>query len=299
MASQHGLVTLEQLRSLGLNSAAVRRRVEKQLLHRIHRAVYAPIPSALLTRNGLYMAAVLACGAEAVLSHRSAAALLRIRPSAHPRIEVTVPRRAARKHPGLEIHRSTTLTDRDRGSVQRIPCTTVARSLLDLAAVLPQRAIERAMDQAEIEGLFDLRALEAQLAANPHAAGHRLLRAVLAEHCAGSTFTWSELEERFLALVRRAGLPRPSVDFWIVLPDGEPAIRADFVWPEQRLVVETDGRATHSTRGKFERDRHNDHRLLLHGWRPVRFTWLQVTAHSARTAEALSALLALGPAPHS
>ncbi len=139
--------------------------------------------------------------------------------------------------------------------------------------------------------MLDLRALEAQLRANPTKPGAGRLVTVVREHVAGSTFTLSELEERFLELVRRARLPPPEVNQWIILSDGEPAIRADFLWREQRVVVETDGHRSHRTRQAFERNRRNDQRLTLHGWRPLRLTWLQLREEPRRIEAMLGTLV--------
>ncbi len=218
------------------------------------------------------MAAVLACGPGAVLSHRSAAALLGLRPAGGARIDVTVPARSAREHAGIALHRSPTLTPADTTMEKNIPCTTVARTQLDLAEVINRRGVERALDQAEILRVFDLRALDDQLARNPTRSGAARLRSVLAEHYVGSTATWSDFEERFLAFTRAAGLPQPEVNYWIVLDDGGPPIRADFAWPAHRVIVETDGRGTHGTRQAFERDRRKDLRLSAARWRPARVT---------------------------
>ncbi|MGO9499525.1 MAG: hypothetical protein ACLQA5_22865, partial [Solirubrobacteraceae bacterium] len=128
--------------------------------------MYSLVPRELLKREGLYMAAVLACGPEAVLSHRSAAALLELRDWGHTKIEVTVPRRSSRRHDGIKVHRSTTLTDEDVTVVNNIPCTTVHRTLLDLADVVTQRQLERSFDQAEISERLDLTAINDQLARN-------------------------------------------------------------------------------------------------------------------------------------
>ena len=238
------------------------------------------------------MAAVLACGPDAVLSHRSAAALLNLRDHGHTAIEVSVPRRSARRHAGLSVHRSPGLSTRDETTASRgIPCTTPARTLFDLAAVLTPRGLERAFDRAEVLGLLDAGPLRALIARHRRSPGRARLEAVLDGHVAGSTITLSEFEEVLLALVRRAGLPVPRVNEWIVLPDGEPPILADFAWPVQRLVVEADGRRFHQHRRVFDSDRRKDQRLTVHGWRPVRFTWDQVTVHTARTERTLRALL--------
>jgi hypothetical protein len=239
------------------------------------------------------MAAVLACGPGAVLSHRSAAALHGLIRAGGVRIDVTIPARSCREHRGIKLHRSTTLKPSDTTREKNIPCTTVARTQLDLAEVINRRGVERAFDQAEMLESFDLRALEDQLARNPHRRGVPLIRSVLTEHYVGSTLTWNEFEERFLAFARAVGLPRPEVNYWIVLPDGEPAIRADFAWPAQRVVVETDGRGTHGTRQAFERDRRKDLRLAAARWRPMRVTTRRLDAEPALVEATARALLGL------
>ena len=282
---------LRQARGVGFSPATLRKRAGACHLHRIHHAVYSLVPRHLLSREGRWMAAVLACGPGAVLSHRSAAALHALMPSSATRIDVTVPDRSARKHDGIRVHRSTTLTPADTTIENGIPSTTVARTILDLGEVAPRRAVERACDQAEVMQVLDTRALDDQLARNPTRRAARVLRSVLAEHYAGSTVTWSQFEEAFLALVRRAGLPRPEVNYFIVLGDGGPAIRADFVWPAHRVVIETDGHGTHRTRQAFERDRKNDLRLSAAGWRPGRVTWRRMHDEPALVERTLRALL--------
>lgn len=134
---QHLVFSLAQLVELGLTRSGVHKRVEASRLHRIHQAVYSLVPAPCLTREGRWMAAVLACGDGAVLSHRTAAALHELRSTARVKIGVTVPRRSARRHTGVQIHRSITLTDADITTVNGIPCTTVARVFLELGSVLP------------------------------------------------------------------------------------------------------------------------------------------------------------------
>ena len=168
-ARQHGVVSVEQLRKLGLEPSGARKRADRGRLHRIHRGVYALIPRGLLKREGLWMAAVLACGEKAALSHRSGAALQGLRDHGHTTVEVTVPS-SARSRPGITIHRSRTLASSDVIRVKNIPCTTVARTLLDLADVVNRRQLERALDQAEVSNRFDLRALGDQPIATQRAA---------------------------------------------------------------------------------------------------------------------------------
>jgi hypothetical protein len=292
MARQHGVAELSQFVELGFAPATVRKRAASSRLYRIHTAVYSLVPRQLLRREGHWMAAVLACGPGAVLSHRTAAALHVLRGTYRGKIDVTVPGRSRRRRPGIEIHRSTKLAPADLTRIGSIPCTSAARTLLDLAAVLPRRPVERALDQWEQMGGFDLGALDDQLARNPRHRGTRPLRHVLEQHYAGATPTASELEEAFLALCRRIGLPEPGVNQWIDLRDGEAMIRGDFVWPAQRVIVETDGARFHGTAQARERDPRRDQRAVLAGWTPVRTTWRQVMWRPRELEPALLRLLA-------
>jgi hypothetical protein len=288
---QEGVFSLAQLCELGLGARAVHRRAAAGRLHRVHQAVYSIVPPELLSRSGRFMAAVLACGPGAVLSHRSAAELHELLTTDRARIEVTVPRESRPSVDGVQVHRSRTLTPADTTTVDGIPCTTIARTVFDLAAVSPQRRVERALTQGEILGKLDARALEDQLARNATTPAARNLRAALEALRGGPAPTWSEFEERFLALCRRAGVPVPEVNGWVVLDDGEPAIRPDFVWRAQRVVIETDGRRFHSSRWAFESDRHRDQRLTLAGWRVVRVTWRQLSREPRRIEALLVGLL--------
>jgi predicted transcriptional regulator of viral defense system len=292
--TQHGVVALEQLVRLGFSKRSVQSAAALGRLHRAYRGVYALTPCGLLRREGRYMAAVLACGPDAALSHRSAAALLELRAGDQQRIDVSVAGRSTRGHRGISVHRSRTLTAAaDIHLVRGIPCTTVARTLLDLADVIDRRALERAFDQAEIQGVLRTPALEAVLARNSTRRAAQITRSVLEEHYIGSTPTWSELEERFLALLDGACLPRPEINAWVLLSDHGPPLRCDFVWRAQRLVIEADGHRTHRTRQAFERDRRNDRRLVMGGWTPLRITWRQVAREGGELAATVSRLLGL------
>ncbi len=273
---QHLVFSLAQLVDLGLAPSSVRSRCKTNRLHRIHHAVYSLVAAPSLTGPGRYMAAVLACGDGAVLSHRSAAALHELRRTDRARVDVTVPKRSARRHTGVQLHRSTTLTAQDVTTVNGIPCTNVARTLLDLAAVLRRRPVERAFDQAEMERTLNLRAIADQLARNPNHRGAKIVKAILAEHYIGKTPTASELEEAMFALCQRTRMPLPEVNQWLDLGDGEPPIKADFLWRRQRVILETDGAKYHGTHQARERDPRRDQRAMLAGWRPIRTTWRQV-----------------------
>ncbi len=290
--SQHGVIRLEQLVGLGLSATAVRDRVAADGLHRVHHGVYATVPVQLLSREGRYMAAVLACGPGAALSHRSAGALLELVRTSAATFDVTVPTRNGRRRPGIRVHRASALAPADVALVDRVPCTAVARTLLDLAETLDRRALERAIDQAVILELFNLAALRDQIERNRTRPAAARLQSALAQHVPGSTPTWNEFEERFLALSRGAGLPDPEVQQWLDLGDGEPPIRPDFLWRPQRLIVETDGYQTHGTRTSFESDRRRDQRTIAAGWHTIRVTWRQIEREPQRLASLLLTVVA-------
>jgi predicted transcriptional regulator of viral defense system len=293
---QHGVVSLAQLQLAGLSKDAVGKRVATGRLTRIHRGVYG-VGHGRLTKRGHWMAAVLAYGPKPVLSHRSAAALHGIRPDNRPKIDVTLPSPSARSRPGIDVHRSTTLEAADLTTIDGIPCTSLARTLLDLADVVDERAVEKAVNQAEVLRIFDLRAVDEVLSRAAGRRGAAVLRRVLANYD-GPTLTDRELEERFLALCRRASVPRPEVNGWISLDDGI-AYKVDFLWRAERLGIETDGWGSHGTRQAFEHDRRRDRRLTLAGWDVVRFTWRDVEREPAEVIATLTSLWAprSGPRP--
>lgn len=287
-ARQHGVVSLAQLRELGLASSTVRSRALAGRLHRVHRGVYA-VGHSRLTAEGRYLAAVLACGDGAALSHRSAGAHRGLRRSSRAAIDVIAPGRRGRARAGIDVHSGATLEPQDVTIVGGIPCTSVARTLLDLAGVLDRQALQRAIAEAEVQRVFDRAAVEEVLCRARGRRSARLLQAALAAYDPGAERSRSDTERRLLEICRAAGLPRPLVNAPIEL-DGE-RVEADFVWPRQRLVVETDGWRTHGTRRAFERDRRRDRRLLLARWRVVRFSARQVSDDAAEVAQTLGALL--------
>jgi hypothetical protein len=286
--AQHGVIALLQLLALGLSASAVRKRVACGRLHRVHAGVFA-VGHAPLTRNGWYMAAVLACGDGSSLSHREAAAFRCLRQSSRSRVDVTSPRRAGRERPGIDAHTSSTLLPRDIEIIDSIPCTTVARTLLDLAAILPRRQVERAFDEADVLQVLDANEIEDVLARTNGHRGNATLRSILNDHSPGSTLTVNDLEEAFLMICRSADLPQPEVNVWIAFePTG---YEADFLWRAERLIAETDGRDVHTTRRAFEQDRRRDQRLMLAGYRVVRFPRRQVFEDPASVRATLLGLL--------
>ena len=251
---QHGIVHHGELLALGLSRQAIQRRVAAGRLHPVHRGVYA-VGRRHLTLEGRWMAAVRACGPESVLSYRDAGHLRALRPSARALIEVTVPAAARPRHNGIHVHR-TTLAPEDMTVIDGIPVTSLARTLLDLAAVLRPHQLARAIEAAERRRLLDFGPLRALLTSNPRHAGARNLRAALATYTEG-TVTHSDHEALLLHLCVEAGLPRPQTNSALTLSDGS-TIRPDLLWPAHRLVVEIDGDDWHAHRSARRRDHARD-----------------------------------------
>jgi predicted transcriptional regulator of viral defense system len=245
---QHGVIALWQLMSIGLSASAVRERVAAGRLHRIHQGVYA-VGRPDVTIKGKWMAAVLACGDGALLSHQSAATLHGLLKALSGPIHVTVPRRTPIARSGIRVHRSMCLVPDDRTEVDGIPCTSVAVTLLGVAATAPRNVVDSACNQAEVEGLLDMRAVREMLARRRTHPGTSRLRAALEVDGLGLDRTKSVLERRFLLLARKSGLPAPAVNAWMPIPGEE--MQCDFVWHSQRVVVEVDAWETHGTRARL------------------------------------------------
>jgi very-short-patch-repair endonuclease len=285
-AAQHGVVTRKQLLEAGFTTASVRRRVANGWLKVLHRGVYqvGPVPAA----HGGEMAAVLACGPHAVLSHRSAAALWKL-PAARATdrsapAEVSVRQRDHRRRPGIRVYRPLALGADEVTTFARIPVTTPARTLLDLAGVERAKFLERALAEALVQNLTTEDEISKLLGRYPNRPGATTLRSLLAQN-PETAFARSEAERRFRELVQRAELPRPEGNARVL------GRERDFVWRAQRLVVEVDGFRYHSRQDRFENDKRRDADLVAAGFRPLRFTWRQIEEMPeyvvARVAQAL------------
>ncbi|MES1192866.1 MAG: DUF559 domain-containing protein [Solirubrobacterales bacterium] len=238
-----------------------------------------------LSPTGRRLAAVWAYGPRAALSHRSAAAAWGLRGGGGNRLDVTVRARSGNEREGTRLHLTTRTLEST--TIDLLPVTTPARTILDLAGVVAPHHVEAALKQAELLELFDLGVLRAVVAAHPRHPGRRPLAALLDEAARrGLTLTLSELEIRFRALCDAHRLPYPAVN---ARPLG---FRVDFLWIDARLVVETDGWGSHRTRAAFEEDRARDQALAVAGYRTVRFTHRQIVDSPANVAATLSALLA-------
>jgi very-short-patch-repair endonuclease len=286
---QHGVVSRTQLSELGLGRRAIDHRVKVARLYAVHRGVYAIVGRRLLTRHGFWMAAVLACAPRARLSYRGAAALWGVRGGS--RIEVTVPR-GRKARPGIQLHYAD-LPDDEVTVHQGIPVTGIHRTFLDLSAVVQRHELRSAMRQAHQLRLHDRLPLKELLERYPRRPGVPMLRALIEEAQRGLGITRSELEDAFQDLLLDAGLSRPETNVLIERK------WVDCAWPDQRLIVELDGRDWHDTPDAFEEDRAVDRRLEAAGWRVVRITWRQLTEDAAELEADLRRLLSPAPAPAS
>lgn len=284
-ARQHGVVSRTQLLDAGVTDRAVHRRVNSGRLLRLHRGVYA-VGHAQLRREGRWLAAVLAAGPGAVLSHRSAAALHGIR-DGDGAVDVTTTRRVAAR--GVVVHRTTVLGSRDVTTRRGVPVTTLPRTLVDLAGTLTADQLGMLLRETDRLGRLDatvLRDLAARVDRRRDA-GARALRAALADReRLATSLTLSELEDRFLALLHAEDLPRPLTNHPVA------GFKLDAAWPDERVAVELDSWAFHHDRVAFQADRARDVRLVRAGWRVVRFTHADVVERPAHVAGTLRELLA-------
>ncbi len=257
------LITASQFGAVGIDQDAIATRRNRGSLHLVHRGVYL-LGGQIMLPGAPELAAVQACGSGTWVSHRSAAALWGLVMRGPDQVEVTVighnrSRRDIRTHGVGALHAA------DRTKVRGIPITAPARALIDFAAGATNEELERAVAEAYARGLVDDRKLDAAIERAPGRAGVRALRA-LRNRDGGPQWTQSEAERKMLRLIRAARLPPPQTQVRIA---GWPA---DFLWAEQRLIIEVDGYRFHGHRRAFERDRRRDQAHIAAGYRVIRVT---------------------------
>jgi len=284
---QHGVVARRQLLALGVGNCAIGRRVASSLLIPLHRGVFA-VGHRRLTIEGRWLAAVLACGDGAVLSHRDAAALHGMRkPPDSRKVSVNTPS-AAKSTPALWVYGRRVLVEEDVTVVRAVPVTSPARTLVDLAPQLTAGQLAATLGEADRRGLLDVAAVERALrrTTGRHGLGHRRLRAALDAHEQhGAALLLSELEERFLDLILRAGIARPALNATVA------GLRVDALWQEPRLIVELDGWAHHSKRAAAAWDREKTNRLQVAGYDVLRFMHGDLVRAPERVAQTIRAAL--------
>lgn len=287
---QHGVVARFQLRELGFGDEAIKTRLANSRLHHLHEEVYA-VGHTRLGPRSWWWAALLAYGPGAALSHQSAAVLWEIRRPGRGAVHVTAPsgRQGSHRRKGIWIHRCK-LVPEDVTRQNGFPVTTVARTLFDLAEVVPFDSLKRAAEEAD--RLRRLRLPELERICE-RGRGRRALRPVrqLVEELRPPDEGRSPLEIRFPAFVREHDLPPPAQNVHVL------GHEIDALWPAAKLVVELDSWEYHGHRAAFERDRARDPKLLVAGYRTIRVTHRRLDREAAQLAAEIRRLLALPPAP--
>jgi very-short-patch-repair endonuclease len=265
--AQHGVVSRAQLAGLGFSRDAIHHRLARGRLHPVARGVYA-VGRPADSREGRWMAAVLGCGDGAVLSHGSAAALMGFGSERGRLVEVSVRSPTIRRRPDLRVHRRPCLRDEGVGLFDRIPVTSPAQTLIDLAADGDRITVERMVDEADRLDLVSPPELRAALELHRGEPGVARLRTWLDRR----TFrlTRSRLERLFLPMAKDAGLPVPETKAWVN------GFEVDFLWRQLRLVVETDSLRHHRTPAQQSRDHRRDQAHAVAGFTSLRFTHEQV-----------------------
>jgi very-short-patch-repair endonuclease len=290
-ARQHGVVSHEQLVAMGIRGSGIARRVGRGHLHRLHTGVFA-VGHENVGPDGLRLAAAMAAGPDAVVSHPDAAALFDLLDHAPAVVHVTTPHRPRRGPAGIRLHRTRSLHPDDVTEVRGIPVTSVARLLVDLTDEMGVDDLARLLREAAYLRLLDLPAIDAAIS---RAHGRRRLsrvRAALDAHRPASILR-SELESRFLELCRDGGLAEPETN--VRVRAGRRSYEVDCLWRAQRVVVELDGAAAHATARAFEADRERDAALMAAGYRTLRYTWRRLSRDPEAVIRELAATLFQGP----
>jgi very-short-patch-repair endonuclease len=285
-ARQHGVVTRQQLLDAGIQPRAVARRVESGRLRPMHRGVYqvGPLPGP----KTFEMAAVLACGPTAAISHGSAARMhgIPVSWSKSDPVSVSVVYPVARARPGIQVHRVRVLPGRDVTRVERIAVVTAVRAIVDLTGVLATRDLERVVAFVLREHLTDEPELRACAVRRGNPAGIALLMTILNSDT-DPAFTRSEAEARFLELIRGTGIRIPETNARVA------GLEVDFVWRKEKVIVEVDGYQYHGSRRSYHRDRARDRKLAAEGYLVIRVTWDEIVNQGPAVLVSLARALAL------
>ena len=274
--TQGGVVSLQQLLDLGLTQRAASYRTEQGRMHRVHRGVYT-VGHRSIGRIGMLRAAVLACGQESAISHGTAAAFWGLRDPWPALIDVTVRCQTGRKIDGIRCRRCRYPNPEEIVDREGVACTTPARTLVDIAGLYRRDSLRRAVERAAVLKLLDIGALDGALREARGRRGVRVLSAIVDAWRIKDGLqpdVRNEFEALVLPQLVASGLPRPVCNKPLRI--GDDLIIVDFLWPEQKVVVETDGEQTHGTPVAFQRDRRRDQILIAAGYRVARATWDQM-----------------------
>jgi very-short-patch-repair endonuclease len=282
---QHGVVSRWQLLELGMSRDRIQDRAARSQLHRLYRGVYA-VGHRKLTLKGVWMAAVLACGPDAALSHRAGLGLWDVRRTESGLIDVTMPGRTGRRGPDdVRLHRSTLLREADVDAVDGIPVTSLAWTVVDYAGIAHRQQLRSVLEALERRGLYIGRELDELLERAPNRKGVKAVTAVIAEMTGPAPWLQSELEAIFREVIRGSDLPDYEAN---VMVEGEVV---DALWRKERVIVELDGYAFHKSRARFEADRRRDAKLQVAGYRVLRVTQERLTNEPQAVLAEIRALL--------
>ena len=279
---QHGVASYRQLRGLGLSNGHIHRASKASRLRRVHRGVYA-VGHKKLSDHGRCLAAVLACGDGAVLSHHSAAWLWGFLPTCPAEPSVTAPGRGHGRR-DIRVHRVAALADRDCARLEGVPVTTAARTLLDLAQVSSARDLTRAIDRAKRLGKLDLDALDSVISRRPRTVGAKRLRQALSLY-RKPVFDRARSELLFLDALEQEGVSPPALNTWVE------EWEIDAYWEAERFAVEVDGWETHGSREAFESDRLRQEEMMLAGIEVVRISARRIEKEPQQVARRIRILL--------
>jgi hypothetical protein len=282
------------MHGFGWSDSAISHAITTGRLHRVFRGVYALAPAEIQQRGRL-SAAVLSCGKGAVISHRSAGALLGLLNDGPVVIDVIPSREQGRKIDGIRFHRVRPPRREETGTMDGIPCTSPARTLVDLSGTVGDRTLRSCFERAAQRKLLDIPAVEASM--DPGRRGVKPLRDLVDEWRRAAPLAKkgklkSPLEAKLLPLVLRRGVPAPLLNAAVEISNGR--IEVDFLWPEHRFVVEADSRDFHGTEVAFERDRWRDRELMRVGYGTLRVTNQQAEQESDAVADTIVTRLGLG-----
>ncbi|MGN6587642.1 MAG: type IV toxin-antitoxin system AbiEi family antitoxin domain-containing protein [Solirubrobacterales bacterium] len=290
-ATQHGVVSRQQMRKIGLGDKAIDHAIATKRLHRVFRGVYA-VSNPLVNERARLRAAALACGPDAVISHLSAGALLRLLDKGPVVIDVIAPGDRGRHIDGIRFHRVRAPRLEETGTVHGIPCTSPARTLVDLAGTVGDWTLSSVFERAAQRGMLDIPAIEAAM--DPGRRGMKSLRALIdmwrnAAPLAKNGKLKSPLEAKVLPILARRHFPVPLLNAPVQIANGQ--IEVDFLWPDHRFVLEADSRDFHATHIAFERDRWRDRELMRAGYLTLRVTHRQAEREAEAIADTIASRL--------
>lgn len=277
-ARQHGVVSIAQMRHIGLSDGRIESWARHGRIHRVFRGVYL-LAGRHLDERGRIQAAVLACGRGAVVSHRSAAFLLGIGERSPRVVDLIPPNQRGRQIDGIRAHDAPYPAGSELVRVNGIPCTSAARTIVDLAGTHGEAQMREIFERAATAKVLDLKAIDAILAGGPRRRGAPCLRRVIETwrpvvEKANYKDVRSLFEAKLLPLISASGLPMPRIN--APVRTATEVFEVDLLWKDERFIVEADSRLHHGHEVAFERDRHRDRELLAVGYGVLRITWREV-----------------------